>query len=119
MSTAKAFIQPASIGAHAQHDSLRDMMDRCEELADELDAGRGNLVHLHRAVALLRAAFNVHRALEDQAPSSARASDPSGAVQGVRILRAQHNAGPTEMLRDVIATLRSHLAGEGERCPRA
>jgi hypothetical protein len=122
MRTRTAFIPLASVETHAQHDALRDMMDRCEELADELDAGRGNLVRLRRAVALLRAAFNGHRAFEDQAPSSARASDPSGSVRVVRVhenrdderraIRVQPEARPTEMLRDVIATLRSHLAGE-------
>ena len=91
MRTLTAFTPAASVKAHTQQDALRDLMGRCEELADELDAGRGNLVRLRRAVALLRAAFNDHRAFEDQVPSSARVSDPSGSVRVVRIHDENHD----------------------------
>jgi hypothetical protein len=76
MRTLTAFNPAASVEAHAQHDALRDMMHRCEELADALDARRGDLARLRQAVALLRAAFNDHRAFEEQVPSSELTSAP-------------------------------------------
>lgn len=114
---------PAVREAHAQHEALRDMMDRCEELADALDAGRGDLVRLRRAVALLRSAFNVHRTFEEQVLNAALSDRASRSVvvarahheiEDRRPLRA-HDAKPTEALRDVLTTLRRHLDNE-ERC---
>jgi len=42
------------------------MMDRCEELADELDAGRMGPMQLTREVARLRLAFDAHNRFEEQ-----------------------------------------------------
>ncbi|MBS1120561.1 MAG: Hemerythrin cation binding domain [Deltaproteobacteria bacterium] len=50
----------------AQHLALRTMMDRCEELADELEAGRGDALQLTREVARLRLAFEAHNQFEEQ-----------------------------------------------------
>lgn len=89
---------------HAQRDAVRALMDRCEGLADAFDAGRGDLIRLRQAVALLRAAFNVHWTLENSCRRPLPAADQA--------IRMKSGAGPTDALRDVIATLRAHLDGE-------
>ena len=50
----------------AQHASLRDAIDRCEQLADELAAGRGDLERAVREVAELRRELDAHNRFEEQ-----------------------------------------------------
>src|SRR5262245_47295361 len=50
----------------AQHDALRDMMDRCEQLADAVDSGQCGPTQLTREVARLRLAFEAHNTFEEQ-----------------------------------------------------
>jgi ABC-type transporter Mla subunit MlaD len=49
-----------------QHARLSDMMDRCEALADALDAGTAEVTHVLREVAQLRAAFDAHNQFEER-----------------------------------------------------
>jgi hypothetical protein len=89
---------------HAQREAVRALMDRCEGLADAFDAGRGDLIRLRQAVALLRAAFNVHWTSENRFRPT-----------GDQAIRMRSGARPTDALRDVIATLRAHLDEEPPR----
>lgn len=49
-----------------QHDQLRDIIYRCEKLADDLDAGKIEPVIVLAEVAHLRATFDVHNKFEEQ-----------------------------------------------------
>jgi hypothetical protein len=49
-----------------QHARLSEMMDRCEALADALDAGTAEVTHVLREVAQLRAAFDAHNQFEER-----------------------------------------------------
>ena len=113
----------ALIELKAQHDALRGMMDRCEALADELDAGRMGPTQLMREVARLRLAFDAHNQFEEQLLRPALLE--GDAFAGVRIDRMvedhvnEHRAmrrrlasNETAALRDVIETLRAHLEAE-------
>jgi hypothetical protein len=113
----------ALIELKAQHDALRGMMDRCEELADELDAGRMGPTQLMREVSRLRLAFDAHNTFEEQLLRPALLE--GDAFAGVRIDRmvedhiGEHRAmrqklasSETAVLRDVIDTLRAHLEAE-------
>ncbi len=115
----------ALIELKAQHDALRGMMARCEELADELDAGRMGPTQLMREVARLRMAFEAHNQFEEQLLRPALLE--GDAFAGVRIDRMvedhvnEHRemrmklggaASETSVLRDVIETLRAHLEAE-------
>src|SRR5262245_47010586 len=107
-----------------QHDSLRDMMERCEQLADALDAGTAEPGPLLREVARLRSAFDAHNQFEEQLlrPVLLRAhSAPAGIglasvsrmaeqhVEEHRSMRRQLGSETTSELRAVIANLRAHL----------
>jgi hypothetical protein len=107
----------------AQHHALRGMMERCEQLADELDAGRMGPMQLTREVARLRLAFDAHNRFEEQLLRPALlATDAFGEVRVERMLeehvgehramRAQLGSNTTEDLRAVIASLRAHLEAE-------
>jgi len=107
----------------AQHDVLRGMMDRCEELADELDAGRMGPMQLTREVARLRLAFDAHNRFEEQLLRPVLlATDAFGEVRVEhmvdehvgehRAMRAKLGSEATSDLRAVIANLRAHLAAE-------
>lgn len=113
----------ALVELKAQHDALRGMMQRCEELADELDAGRMGPTQLVREVARLRMAFEAHNAFEEQLLRPALLE--GDAFAGVRIdrmvedhvlehraMRQQLATTETNVLRDVIETLRAHLDAE-------
>jgi iron-sulfur cluster repair protein YtfE (RIC family) len=113
----------ALVELKAQHDVLRGMMDRCELLADELDAGRMGPTQLLREVARLRLAFESHNKFEEQLLRPALLE--GDAFAGVRIERMvedhvnEHRAmrqklasDETAVLRDVIDTLRAHLEAE-------
>lgn len=107
----------------AQHDALRGMMDRCEDLADELDAGRSGPTQLTREIARLRLAFDAHNRFEEQLLRPVLlATDAFGEVRVERMLeehvgehremRARLGSDTTADLREVIATLRAHLDAE-------
>jgi hypothetical protein len=107
----------------AQHNALRGMMDRCEELADELDAGRTGPIQLTREVARLRLAFDAHNRFEEQLLRPALLdADAFGEIRVERMveehvdehreMRARLGSSATSDLRAVIASLRAHLEAE-------
>lgn len=113
----------ALIELKAQHDALRGMMDRCEDLADELDAGHMGPTQLMREVARLRLAFDAHNQFEEKLLRPALLD--GDAFAGVRIdrmvedhvnehrtMRQKLASSETSVLRDVIETLRAHLEAE-------
>ena len=113
----------ALIELKAQHDALRGMMERCEQLADELDAARMGPTQLMREVSRLRLAFDAHNQFEEQLLRPALLE--GDAFAGVRIdrmvedhvnehrtMRQQLASSETAVLRDVIDTLRAHLDAE-------
>ncbi len=107
----------------AQHDALRGMMARCEELADELDAGNMGPTQLLREVARLRLAFDAHNQFEEQLLRPVLLdADWFGEVRVARMIeehvdehramRKQLDSTVTSELRGVIANLRKHLEEE-------
>lgn len=105
----------------AQHDLLRGMMDRCEELADELDAGRCDPTQLTREVTRLRLAFEAHNKFEEQLLRPVLLDSISAAelermigqhVEDHRVMRQRLATSETSALRDVIDSMRLHLAAE-------
>ena len=107
----------------AQHDALRGMMDRCEELANELDAGRMGPMQLTREVSRLRLAFEAHNTFEEKLLRPVLLGSDAFAevridrmvedhVNEHRSMRAQLDTTQTSALRDVIETLRAHLDAE-------
>ena len=107
----------------AQHAALRDMIDRCEVLADELDAGRVGSTRLMREVARLRLAFDAHNRFEEQLlrPVLLDGDGSAGVrldrmcqehVDEHRAIRGQLATSTTSDLRAVIADLRAHLDAE-------
>lgn len=107
----------------AQHATLREMIDRCEELADEVDAGTAGASQLLREVARLRIAFDDHNQFEEQllrpllldvewlgAVRVSRMVEDH--VEEHRAMRLGLAATPTGDLRGVLASLRDHLATE-------
>lgn len=107
----------------AQHDGLRKIMDRCEELADQLDAGKGDAVALTREIAKLRLAFDAHNKFEEQLLRPVlREIDAFGDVRIERMfsdhvsehraMRLQLGDDTTNALRGAIDSLRVHLQAE-------
>ena len=107
----------------AQHDELRALMDRCEELADRLDAGEGNPLALTREIAKLRLAFDAHNKFEEQLLRPVlHEMDAFGDVRIDRMfsehvdehrsMRQQLGDPTTNALRGVIDSLRVHLQAE-------
>jgi hypothetical protein len=107
----------------AQHAALRGMMDRCDELADELDAGRMGPTQLTREVSRLRLAFDAHNRFEEQLLRPVLlGTDSFGEVRLERMVEehvGEHRAirvglgsGATAELRAVVANLRAHLDAE-------
>jgi iron-sulfur cluster repair protein YtfE (RIC family) len=108
----------------AQHAKLREMMDRAEQLADELDGNDGDPSQLTREVARIRIAFDAHNTYEEQLLRPVL--EEADAFAPVRIERmvAEHVAEHREMrknlaawtvtsiLRDTLAGLRAHLDAE-------
>ena len=90
-----------------QPDELRDLAERCEQLADEVDAGRGASEVLIREITHLRTAFDEYRRTKRHDPAL---EDRLASQRLVREL------GPTGELRLVLAALRSYLSVE-DRCP--
>ena len=105
-----------------QHTTLREMIDNCESLADNLDRGRGSAAELTREVAKLRVAFDAHNAFEEQLLRPVlREVDAFGQVRVEQMLQdhvdehramRRHLDGPTSELRAVLYELRAHLATE-------
>jgi len=107
----------------AQHDALRGMMDRCEELANELEAGRMGPLQLTREVERLRLAFSSHNVFEEQLLRPVLRDNDAFAdvridrmiedhVGEHRAMHAQLANTETGALRDCIAMLRAHLDAE-------
>jgi hypothetical protein len=107
----------------AQHAALRGMLDRCDDLADELDAGRVGPMQLTREIARLRLAFDAHNRFEEQQlrPVLLRAGafgeirvDPMAEAHAAphRAIRAELLSSATADLRGVLASLRAHLRAE-------
>jgi hypothetical protein len=105
-----------------QHAKLRDMMDACEELADEADR-TDNPVALTREVAKLRLAFEAHNKFEEAMLRPVLlAADAFGDVRIDQMIaahvhehttiRGRLHGWVTAELRDVIANLRDHLDAE-------
>jgi hypothetical protein len=106
-----------------QHAMLRELMERCEELADDVDAGTQDASRLLQEVTRLRAAFDAHNRFEEELLRPLLLDvDWLGAVRVSRMvedhveehraLRRELVATPTSGLRGVIADLRDHLVGE-------
>jgi hypothetical protein len=110
-----------------QHAILRDMTARCEELADELDAGRLDPAVLLHEVARLRIAFDAHNQFEEQLLQPMLLdAEWLGAVRVSRMvedharehrsMRSQLGLAslptPTSELRATLAGLRAHLDSE-------
>jgi hypothetical protein len=108
-----------------QHARLRDLMERCDELADALDAGRLDPAVLVDEVARLRGAFEAHNQFEEQLLQPVLLdADWLGAVRVARMVEdhaREHRAmgrqlggasAPTAELRATLAVLRAHLDSE-------
>ncbi len=106
-----------------EHEALREMIDRCEQLSDDLDAGRAEPAALTSEVARLRVAFKVHNRHEEQFLRPLLID--SGAFAEVRIEqmvtdhfeehRLVHKTladGVTAELRLALQRLREHLSTE-------
>ncbi|MGN6104890.1 MAG: hemerythrin domain-containing protein [Kofleriaceae bacterium] len=107
----------------AQHAALRDSMNRCEVMADELDARGGDPLPLVREVARLRLAFDAHNAYEEQLLRPVLVyADPHAETRIDRMVEdhvGEHRAvcsqllsSDTQLLRDAIELLRAHLDAE-------
>ena len=107
----------------AQHDELRTMMDRCEQLADHVDIGKASPETLIREIAQLRITLEKH--LRDEELLLRPLLREADMTSDLRIERAvadhvtEHRAmaqrflpGPTAELRDTLASLRDHLENE-------
>jgi iron-sulfur cluster repair protein YtfE (RIC family) len=107
----------------AQHAGLRAIMERCDELLVEVEAGRCGPIQLTREVARLRLAFEGHNRFEEQLLRPLlRQTDPFAAARIERMIEEhvnEHRAMAQQLgskdtadLRDVIETLRAHLDAE-------
>jgi iron-sulfur cluster repair protein YtfE (RIC family) len=106
-----------------QHAELREMIARCEDLADELDSGRIEPSQLLREVATLRVAFDTHNRFEERVLHPVLLdADWSGAVRVARMvedhieehrsMRRDLDATASWELRAVLTSLRAHLDSE-------
>lgn len=107
----------------AQHDALRGLMARCDDLADEVDTGGGDPAALAAMITRLREAFEAHNKFEEGILRPVLLNeDAHGAVRVERMVEdhvnehreVRHRLGApsTDQLRDVIETLRAHLEAE-------
>lgn len=107
----------------AQHQALRTLMDRCEQIADEVDCGLAGPTQLTREVAKLRLAFDAHNKLEEELLRPVLlAADAFGEVRIDRMvedhvgehraMRSRLGSSATAELRAVIESLRAHLESE-------
>jgi hypothetical protein len=118
--------EPAKRALHellAQHDTLRDFIERCERLADEIDRGKGAPTELMREVSRLRIAFDAHNKFEEQLLRPIlRDIDAFGQVRVEqmvedhtnehRLMRERLGSSITGELRATLESLRAHLATE-------
>lgn len=106
-----------------QHDELRKIMDHCEELADALDAGKGDVTALTREIAKLRVTFDAHNHFEEQLLRPVlRELDAFGSVRIERMfsehvnehrsMKLQLGDATTNALRSALDSLRVHLDAE-------
>jgi hypothetical protein len=107
----------------AQHDVLRRKMERCEDLADEFDAGRMGPLRLTHEVSQLRLAFDAHDRFEEQQLRPVLQEADAFAdvrIDGMiedhvnehRAMQSQLESIATGELRAAIQTLRAHLDAE-------
>ncbi|MBA3455663.1 MAG: hemerythrin domain-containing protein [Deltaproteobacteria bacterium] len=108
----------------AQHDTLRGMMDHCEDLANSLDDHPdSDPTPLTRELARLRLAFDAHNRFEEHLLRPVLLEhDAFGNVRVERMvddhvhehraIRDRLASPATSALRDVIETLRAHLDAE-------
>ena len=107
----------------AQHAVLRERIERCDALADEVDIGMTDPGRLLEEVAQLRGEFDEHNRFEEQLLRPLLLDvEWLGAVRVSRMVedhvrehRAMHlglAATPTAELRRVLADLRDHLGSE-------
>jgi len=105
-----------------QHDVLRMLIDRCERLADAVDAG-GDADRLAGEVVRLRVAFDHHNRVEEhQLRPILRENGAFGDVNIERMvsehvdehraMRRRFSTGPTAELRETLDVLRAHLDDE-------
>ena len=105
-----------------QHGMLRASMDECEELADRIDAGRGDISALVREVGALREAFEARSELVERSLRPLLRGLDAFAEARIEHMCADHVAehralrdrldGPTGELRATLYQLRAHLAAE-------
>lgn len=106
-----------------QHDDLRELIDSCEYLADEVDRGDCTSWHLTREMIRLGKAFDAHNTFEEQLLRPLlRGTDAFAEARLARLVRdhvAEHRtirdqlgSRQTAQLREVIDTLRAHLDAE-------
>jgi hypothetical protein len=107
----------------AQHEAIRRMMRRCEQLADELDDGGMDVEQLTREVVRLRLALDAHNRCEEQLLRPVLQEEDAFADARIERMLEDHvgehhamreclNASETRTLRETLAMLRAHLASE-------
>jgi hypothetical protein len=107
-----------------QHDQLRLLVDRCEQLADELDAGHGSAAALAARIAQLRKLLEHHNRCEEAQLRAVWVGSTGAEVVDQhrhehRAMRERFATGPIAELRAALADLRAHLDAEerGLRAP--
>jgi hypothetical protein len=102
-----------------QHADLRERMARCEQLADELDAGVLDPQRLTREIVELRLAFDAHNKFEEQVlplvVEHARIVEDHAGEH--RVMRERLGSTETRALRETIDLLRAHLDAEQRFAP--
>jgi hypothetical protein len=99
----------------AAHDALRELIDRCDQLADELDSARIDPARLAQEVSRLRTAFAAHNRYEEQfLRPLVTDGDPleAGQVTEYRRVAAGLGNAATQELRLTLEQLRRDLAAE-------
>jgi hypothetical protein len=94
----------------AEHDALREIIDRCDHFADELDLARIDPVRLSQEVSCLRTAFDAHNRYEEQFLRPVVLD--AGHVTEHRHVAAGLGNAATDELRLTLDRLRRHLAEE-------
>ena len=98
----------------AQHEALREMIDRCEELADALDAGRVEPVTVLERVAELRMKLAAHNEFEESVMPPVM-QDEFRVDDHIHEHRAMYEGLQNPITRELRATLdalRRHIAIE-------
>jgi hypothetical protein len=105
-----------------QHASLRRMVDDCEQLAEEVDCGSGDVDALAHDVARLRVTFEAHTQFEEQNLGSILRDLSTFAGVRINPMCADHIeehralagrlSAPMAELRTTLDELRVHLAIE-------